>query len=136
MQAFISKNKVLRMKTKCVYDTPSSELLSKAKELSVHQLIAYHSLLTTHKSIFKKRPVYISDKFKVNRTQDQIGPSRHINTVNISGKLTISQSGFMVRSGRLWNQLPVDVRQTECYNSFKSKIKKWISSNIKVRPNK
>ena len=61
-------------------------------------------------------------------------PNRHVNTVNISGKLTISQGEFMFRAGRLWNQLPQDLRTTESYKTFKTKIRKWIPNNILVRP--
>ena len=101
----------------------TSELLEKSRKLSVHQLVAYHTLLTVHKSIFQGSPNYVSQKiyYKSN------GTSRYEKKVSVHGKLTTSKSGFMYQGGCLWNQLPLEIRSMDRYKSFKPKFKKMDS---------
>ena len=125
----VLQNKVLRMKTNLPYETHTSELLKESNELSVHQLVAYHTLLTVHKSVFKNTPKYISQKFNLKPENN-----RQLNTVSISGTLTVTKGGFMYRGGCLWNQLPNEIRINGNYKSFKSKIRNWIRNYIQIRP--
>ena len=96
----VLQNKVLHLKTGLDYETPTSTLISEAKEMSVHQNIAYHTLLTVHKSIVKKKPTYIFDKFK-KKLPTNIGilPHKQANKVAVTGKLSITRAGFMYRGG-------------------------------------
>ena len=55
----VLQNKVLRLKTGLDYDTPTSTLVSESNDLSVHQLIAYQTILTVHKTLRNKKPTYI-----------------------------------------------------------------------------
>ena len=52
----VLQNKVLSMKTRMPYGTTTSNLLAKANDLSVHQLIAYYSMTQVYKVISSSSP--------------------------------------------------------------------------------
>ena len=73
----ILQNKVLRLQTGLSYDYPTKDLIEKTEQLSVHQLIAYHTLIQVHKVIIDEKPKYLSDKMKIKvPTQDSTFPHR------------------------------------------------------------
>ena len=53
---------MMRMKTGLPYRTPTVDLTEAAGQLSVHQLTAYTSLLTVHKSLVRGQPQYFKEK--------------------------------------------------------------------------
>ena len=61
----VLQNKLNRLLLNADYTTPTSELLDQTGSLSVHQMTAYHTALTTHKIIQSGKPSYIAEKFKV-----------------------------------------------------------------------
>ena len=54
----VCQNKVLRLLTGKDYETPTSELLALCNELSVHQLVAYHSACQVFKVSKSQLPNY------------------------------------------------------------------------------
>ena len=58
----ILENKVLRILTGRGYDTPISQLLEESGQLSVHQHVAYHTLLTIFKVMKTGEPGYLADR--------------------------------------------------------------------------
>ena len=54
----VLQNKTLRLISGMDYDTPVSTLLKVCNELSVHQLIAYHTACQVYKIHTTKEPVY------------------------------------------------------------------------------
>ena len=114
------------------YDTPTSTLLKEANELSVHQLIAYRTILTVHKTMQTKKPNYIFNKLKPNKQSRSLRNDTNLNT---KADLTVTRGGFIYRASKLYNMIPIHMKQLEKYNTFKSKIKTWIRQNIKIIPN-
>ena len=55
-------NKVMRLLTKKGYDTPILTLLEETEMLSVHQLIAYSTIVTTFKIRKSKEPLYLANR--------------------------------------------------------------------------
>ena len=92
------KTKFLRLQTGLPYDYPTKDLIKKTGQLSVHQMIAYHTLLQVHKVIINNRPKYLSDKMKIKSATDSTFPHRQAFTINVSNKsLSISRAGFVFR---------------------------------------
>ena len=67
----VLQNKVLGLQTRMTYGTPTSTLLVKANQLSVHQLIASYSMTLVYKVISTKQPHH---HFKRLVTEDNVGP--------------------------------------------------------------
>ena len=65
----VLQNKLNRLLLNADYTTPTSELLDQTGSLSVHQMTAYHTALTTHKIIQSGKPSYIAEKFKIRNTR-------------------------------------------------------------------
>ena len=109
-------NKMLRSLTGLDSDTPLAVLHTTCGQLSVKQRTAMFTLLSVHKSIQKKQPIYNYSCFQPNpppvnvRTQ---GPPR------IDYKLSLSRGCFYYRGSKLYIQLPANLTQRVNKTAFK-----------------
>ena len=132
----VLQNKTLRYKTvNYGLNVPTSDLLEATKDLSVHQLAAYHTLVTVFRVVTTGQPEYLAEKLILRRPeQDRIFPSRQVNTIQTNCSLTISRSGFLYRGSKLWNLLPPEVRLEEKIGAFKAEAKKWVLEQVSRKP--
>ena len=131
----ILQNQILRLKLRASKYTSCKQLIRLTGDLSIHQLIAYHTILQVHKVILHKKPVYIHNKLALKLPENRnIFPHRQAFTVPVHGNLTIARSAFMSRGGRLWNQLPMELRTCEKTESFKPQEKQWVKKYISIKP--
>ena len=49
-------------------------------------------------------------------------------------KLGIQREGFVHRGGKLYNQLPVELREEQNIKKFKKKAKIWVRDNVTIKP--
>ena len=133
----VLQNKMLRILLKNPdRNTPTSELLNDSKELSVHQLGAFHTLQTVFKTAYKEEPKYMYERMK-QRTPEENGPifpHRMLNTIQVDYSMTLSRSGFIFRGSKLWNQLPVNLRSEKCPKVFKKLSKVWVQEQVPIKP--
>ena len=131
----VLQNQILRLKLRASKYTPCSELITLSGDLSIHQLVAYHTLLQVHKTIVSKKPEYLSKHLSLKLPGNgQIFPHRQIQTLTVNRMLSISRSAFMYRGARIWNELPLNLRNCQSTPNFKSLVKKWVTDHISVRP--
>ena len=131
----VLQNKVCRLKTGLPYDTPTSTLIKASNELSVHQYVAFSTLLLVHKIVQNKKPKYLAEKLKLKVPQNgQIFPHRKINTISTIETLSISRGAFVYRGSQLFNNLPQDLRCTDNHKIFKKKTKEWVKENVAIKP--
>ena len=114
--------------------TPIKELLRSCGWLSIRQLVAFHRILLLFKINYDGKPKYLAQKFSINsnpyyHTCFQDGG--YIKKPRIYKKED-SKSSFVPDAIALWNRLPAIVRKSENPEVFKSKLKPWILSNIKI----
>ena len=122
----VLQNKCLRLISHSKYDTPRTELLKKCKQMSVNQLISYHTACQTHRIYTSKLPVYHYKRlFSRPQENDQIVTrSRTNNNANqINYHLALSRGNFFYQSSKLWNQIPVSIRILEKTETFKKQLK-------------
>ena len=126
----------MQLQTKLERDTPLTQLLKCTGAMSVHQLTAYHTLMTVHRIITSQYPRYLAEKFKLKKAGDEgIFPHRHTNTIKVPNHtLTLSRGGFVVRGASLWNTLPTEMRSLTKKEKFQNKLRKWVKTNIQIRP--
>ena len=78
----VLQNKVLKLQNGLPRDFPTKDLLVKSNELSINQLIAYHTLVQVHKIVVNRKPAYISKKLIVKMPSDGIAfPHRQVSTI-------------------------------------------------------
>ena len=131
----ILENKVLRIITKRKYDTPIKQLLEDSGYMSIHQLIAYHTLLTVFKVIMTGEPVHLAKRFGVEQLgKVGIRARRRQLDIRVDYTLSIARFGFIYRGAQLWNMIPVDLKTATTLREFKIKIKPWIASNLGIHP--
>ena len=92
----VLQNKILRLQTRMPYGTPTVNLLAKANQLSVHQMIAYYSMTQVYKVISSKQPYH---HYKRLVTEDTVGPgTRSLQEKRIEFDLSIGRGSFFLSS--------------------------------------
>ena len=130
----VLQNKVCRLKTGLPNHVPTKTLLNASKDLSVHQLTAYHTLLTVHKVKKNCKPKYIYNRFWENIDEEIPVVRRNADRVAVNQRLTISRAGFIYRGGLLWNQLSEIQRQEIDTGKFKREVRKWVELKVSIKP--
>ena len=131
----ILQNQTLRLKLRASRYTSCDQLIERSNELSIHQLIALHTLLQVHKVVLNEKPEYISDKLSLKLPENgHIFPHKQAFTIPITTKLSISRSSFITRGARIWNQLPLQLRKCNKTVSFKRQAKIWVKEHIPIKP--
>ena len=104
--------------------------------MSVHQLIAYHTIMTVHRVVTSQYPKYMAYKLQLRKPDgDGVFPLRQVNTINVpKTDLTLSRGGFVVRGAILWNSLPIEMRSETKKEYFRKSVRKWVKENIHKRP--
>ena len=128
----VLQNVVLRLKTRMGMDTPVKTLLYEAKQLSVQQLAAYHSMLSVYKCKLSKQPEYMYRRLFPDRNDNGI---LRYNLIQIDYKLSLARSSFFYRASTIiWNALECDAKMASSVQKFKVLTKKWIKNNISECP--
>ena len=132
----VLQNKTLRYKSgNFELNTPTSVLLDATKDLSVHQLGAYQTLVTVFRIVTTGQPRYLAEKLTLRKpNQDGVFPCRNINTIKVLCELSIARSGFCYRGAKLWNCLPYGLRQESRVGIFKKAVRQWVLDNILRKP--
>ena len=114
---------------------PCVELVKESGDMSIHQQIAYFTLLQVFKTTQSKKPDYLAKKLILKKPNgNNIFPQRQLNTIEVNSRLTIGRSGFLFRGAKLWNQLPNTMRSCNNIKHFKTAVKSWIREKIAVKP--
>ena len=105
----------------------TEQLLNINEDLSVHQLGASRTIVIVKKIIMSQKPSYLAEKL-------QLLHSKVFNSGSGAAKLGIQREGFVYRGGKLFNLLPICIREETNIRNFKKKVKKWVIENIEVKP--
>lgn len=109
----------------------TEELLEKSGDLSIHQLGALQTVIMTKKIVLSQKPTYLATRLQIN----QDGGPRSTSAINpMKLRLSISREGFVHRGTRLFNMLPLHMRQEPHIKKFKMMTKKWIKDTIPIKP--
>ena len=123
------QNKVMRLLTGHSYETPVLTLLKECNMLSINQLIAFSTIMTTFKVRMKNQPHYLAEQLN-NPRQTQ----RNQQNIDVRFRLTTGRQGFMYRAAREWSNLPASLKQQTNLYKFKKGAKQWVVSNIPAIP--
>ena len=131
----VCQNKCLRLITGLDYNTSTKTLLDESKELSVHQLVAYHSICQVYRIQKSKLPAYHYKRlFKFHPNRENNTRTRGTEKPNkiVDFELSLARGSFFYQS--IWDLLPNDIKEAKTIQKFKRKCKGWIKGNITVQP--
>ena len=128
----ILQNRAARAVTGKSWFTPTRQLLKECKWLSVHQLVFYHTILQVHKVMISGQPENLRKKFITDhpyRTRQAAGGGLRYGE-EYDGTSGLSHNSFFYRGTIDYNRIPAHIRKERTMDTFKYKMKQWVSSNI------
>ena len=102
----------------------------KIQMMSVNQITVYHTLLEAYNIVRNKSSEQIHKKWT------NIGDKKHSlrnitnNNLKVPEKPKLKCMGFTYNGAKLFNMLPLQIRETKNPNTFKTMSKDWIWKNI------
>ena len=113
--------RIVTLKKRHEHITP---ILKDLHWLPVHRRIEFKILLMTYKAIHGLAPEYIKELIvKQHRSRNLRSNSQQLLVVPRSTTATYGDRAFSVCAPKLWNDLPTDIKNSDCLLSFKSKLK-------------
>ena len=113
-------------------------MLKQSGHLSVHQLAAYFSILQVHKCKIAKQPHYLYDRLYPggNAIKNDLGNLRSETNehISIDYDKSLTRASFFYKASKLYNALPVTLKETTITSSFKCNVKAWIKLNVAAIP--
>ena len=124
----ILQNRAARVVTGKSWYTPVRRLLKECKWLSVQQLIFFQTVVQAHKIVQGEGPFYFKQRFITQHPRD----TRQAAGGSIWRGQDWTSSSFCERGALAYNSIPADIRNSTSFATFKSKLRKWVSSNVPI----
>ena len=119
--------KIILNKSK--YDS-STEALKELHILPIHVRAEYKILLLIFKSIHNMAPSYLSDLIQVKTPAYSTRSSSGLQLiVPFTSHKTFADRSFSVAGPKLWNSLPINIRNSNNISSFKRSLKTFLFVN-------
>ena len=107
-----------------------THVLQKLHWLPVKSRINYKILLLTYKAINGLAPSYLSELLDTYRPSRNLRSSgKHFLITKKTNTVNNGDRAFSVCAPKLWNNLPLHIRQAKSLSSFKSQLKTYLFSN-------
>ena len=117
--------------------TPSQNMFSELNWLTFPKRVQYHPCTIVYKAVNDLPPVYIRDLFtKVSNSHIRNLPSVDNDLLRVpSSKTSFYENSFTILAAKQRKELPLDIRNTSSWNSFKNALKtcllnNWVFNNI------
>ena len=93
--------------------------------------------LQVHKCKMSKQPTYMHKRLFPDENVQVDGRRMRSDTnehINIPSDLSLSRASFFYRGSKLYNNLPMHIKEITSLPRFKSNVKAWIKRNVSLRP--
>ena len=135
------QNKAARTVTRLDRFTSTKVLLLQCGWLSVRQLMLYHSLVLLYKTMKYKKPEYLYQKVTSGshkpRTRQATAAAATLAAAGApdlhskdSCDLQVARKSWCWNSVYWYNQLPLNLQTEAKLQTFKSRLKQWVSANV------
>ena len=131
----VVQNSVMRLLSKLDRSTPTENLLLATDSLSIQQLIAMRTLMMVKKITMCRQPDYLARRLTFAEDiagRRVLGRSQHTLTP-VDRKLSVSRGGFLYRGCKLFNSLPIGLRNQQKIGIFKPGVRSWVKTNIDTK---
>ena len=98
---------------------------------SVNQLAVYHNLLEAYNILRNSASEQIQRKWT--NKEEKKYPFRNIKDLKVPIKPMLKCKGFTYSASKLYNLLPMIIKEAKNPNTFKNLTKEWIWKNIPSR---
>ena len=130
----VLQNRAARAVTGWGWFTPKRKLLKKCNWLSIKQLIFYQSVILAQKIATTSSPFYLAAKMNtthpIETRQATSGCIRF--GEQFSANQNPIQKSFCNRATHQYNSIPASIRTVKSMPLFKSRLRKWIETNIPI----
>ena len=105
--------------------------------LSINQLIAYTTAMTTFKIRQSKEPIYLAKRMGLH--QSRVEGYGHAlrnphNLTRIDFDLSTAREGYFYRSGLIWSSMPLALKQETHESHFENLLMQYIQEKIPAIP--
>lgn len=108
----------------------STEVLTEALEiLNVKQIILYRTLIFIHNIVNKWAPQYLSNRIKYRNDEHNLNLRNTTYIMPTNATKACSQNSLFYKGIKLFNDLPVEIREEENYKKYDEKLKTYIKNN-------
>lgn len=98
--------------------------------MNAKQLILYRTVLFLYKIINGQAPTYLTDRIKY-RHEIHNRNLRNANDIDVSDAIkTCSQNSLFYKGIRLFNSIPLEIREADTFNKFKKLLEQYIRNNL------
>lgn len=125
-------NKALKIFDKKPSTYHTCNILHKYDLLSFSHLVDFKRACLVYKTLHDLAPPPLKEFIKRSNTQSAARVTRAVVRGDCAvpyRRTTFGQTVLSVTGGKLWNSLPLTVRECPSYNSFKLELKDWLLSN-------
>ena len=129
----VLQNSALRILLNRPRETPSTSLLKDAKQLSVHQLVAFHTASQTYKIHKNQEPAYHYERLFNAPVNQETRSVTNIQT-RVDFDLSLARKSFFYQAAHIWNALPAHMKTARSNDNFKRSLKAWVMMHISVKP--
>ena len=110
-------------------ETPSLPLFEQLDWLNIYERLEYNKYILLYKSTQNLTPTYINELFSFNTTENYSSRSSTNNDMYIKRhKTKMFEKSLQYSGPRLWNALPVNIRESSNINQFKRNVVSLIIS--------
>ena len=130
----VLQNRAARAVTGWGWFTSKRKLLKKCNWLSIKQLIFYQSVILAHKIATTSSPFYLAAKMCTThprKTRQATSGCIRFGE-QFSANQNPIQKSFCNRATNQYNSIPASIRTVKSMPLFKSRLKKWIETNIPI----
>lgn len=124
------QSKCMRSILKVGYNYSTANLLVTLEFLSVKQRIILNTLVNLYKIINKTVPSYLSQRIHYKSDNIRKATLRNKNAIETNNARKVySQNSIFYKGIIMYNQIPIEIRNTQSFNKFKSNVYKFVKSN-------
>ena len=128
----VIQNTAARCVTGLGWKTKVSVLLRQCGWLSVWHMVVYHSMVQLYKIKTLEKPSYLHSKISTNfQKRTRLAEGNGIREVQRI-KTYERRKTFLPRATRVWNSLPVAMRNIQNLNKFKREMKTYVMANVNL----
>ena len=107
--------------------TPSKDLFTELKWMFFSDRCKYHTAVMVFKFLNKGAPKYLSESLKFsNNPSYQLRSSSRNDLIISNYKTKYYKDSFTYYSARIWNDIPVDIRNIRTINGFKTNYRQYL----------
>ena len=110
-------------------DASITDLMKKLHWLKVEDRVKFKILCLTWKSLQNQTPEYISDMLDVNASTRNLRSSSTLNLYVPRTRTRFGDRSFKHAAPKLWNSLPIGIRNQQNFVSFKRALKTYLFKN-------